>query len=276
LFREVRLFLLLLTCLALTCPLFGLFQDFENVWVTPLKWVLLSILIGFLIKFMQTHWAEGRHRVLAQSLVAIQFVVLNAVHWISAIVFECTGEWYDKVPGYTFALISLGLPVLMDCCETTRFETRVSFVILLAGAMLGLIMNVSPMWLSIFIDPHSHTDEPCFSLLLSYSSSLQTLPQGYQDCPAFPGFCHDQGCFGEYTLNEVRRSCLISIINLVLGSLKDSIFDVEHKCLYFVRLCAIKPGSRQVLWRAMQASLRTQGDTPVDGAKRSRQQISSL
>ena len=168
-------------------------------------------------RYLARHVINERVPIVMKSMLAWQVLVLTFLYTGVSIVLPTSGNEQVAVPENLFIFVAFCTPVMLDICNTTPTESRVSFGIVIFGILLGMVGNM--LW---------------FENTIIYEGFHATVnPQGRQVWT------------GRITKNGLRLNILYTMLLLQMGSLFTAFFfDQDHNKLYFVKSSRDKPDFR--------------------------------
>jgi hypothetical protein len=184
--------------------------DTEAVYLIVICWLIFAFDLVCLAVYVRTFGVALRGSHLITSLLAWQVVILLLMCSFFTMAYPQPEFAIQVVPANLCVVVFSLIPVLMDFCDSTKTESTISLVLMTGGVIIGVCMNTAAF--------------------------------AYDDVPIFSGFEDGNGKrHGAYTKMEINRSGYISLLCLLMGSLKDSLRNPKHDRLYFVRDAVLKP-----------------------------------
>jgi hypothetical protein len=191
----------------------------DQIWPVVVTWVECVAFLAAQCVYISRYAERERFAIVMTSTLSVQALVLNALHAGVSIAFADSGEEQLTVPGNVLIFFGLSVPVVIDACNTTPTETRVSFIIMIVAQLMGVIGNM------IFFD-NAIIHEGLFATVDSQGRQVWT---------------------GQISKNGVRLNILYSEVVLLMGSLFTAFaYDQDHTQMYFSKLCRDKPDSQLV------------------------------
>ena len=198
----------------LILPMLGVDDRDNQTWPVVVTWiecVAVSLCVGI---YVARHVVRERVPIVMKSMLAWQVLVLNAVHAGVSIALPASGFEQTTVPGNIVVFVGLAMPVVLDACNTTPTETRVSLTILIFALLLAMIGNI------LF-----------FENAMIYEGFSATVDSEGR-----------QVWTGQFTKNGVRLNILNTVLLLLMGSLFTAFaYDKDHTKMYFCKLSRAKP-----------------------------------
>ena len=188
--------------------------------MVAIYWVIMVIMFCCMAMFMWSFIVVQRIRHLLTSLLAWQVVILLSIYCGVTIAYGDQRRSAERTPAAIIILLNFVFVVALDVCRTSIWESYFYLTLMTIGCILGLFGN-----LFLFDDEVVLTSLTEVSNIrrIPHSSLLSVLPKTYQLLQV------NGNPVGNYTLLEIRRSCLTTVLILMCASLKDLANDPDHK-----------------------------------------------
>ena len=117
-------------------------NDSEAPWLAPVLWVIATCYLAMFGIYFYKFFRIKQARPLCGSLLLWQVMILLIVNCVVSITWPDRGYELSAVPNNIIATITLATAPLLDAVRTTRTESAVSLMTLIAGVIYGLYVSV--------------------------------------------------------------------------------------------------------------------------------------
>lgn len=178
--------------------------DADAPWFVALKFVPALGLWASMFMYVRRHLEPRRFRLLSRSPLLYEIALLLTIYVTVSIAWPDEGRQAQDVASCASFFIAMIISVVLDACNSTPFEHRVSLVIMAVGIVAALV-GCSFLWADTLITEGWEVDA---------STGLGS------------------GRFGK---NSIRQKCLFTLLFLIFDALLTALEDKDHVLLYYVK-----------------------------------------